>query len=108
MYFSSATNIWTPNSNWNHEATKFIDLTEQDWSGYSLRRPNYSLPYSSGTLADGASVIPISAQLKYNIDVVAEYLVNKIPIPLRDLSSAPRSHHPFLRCDQTWLQRRRP
>ena len=27
---------------------------------------------------DGAPVLPISAQLKYNVDVVAEYIVNKV------------------------------
>lgn len=43
-----------------------------------------------GTVAEGAPVIPISAQLKYNIEVIAEYLVNKIPIPMRDFLSEPR------------------
>lgn len=33
--------------------------------------------------------MPISAQLKYNIDVVCEYFVSKIPIPKRDFTSAP-------------------
>ena len=43
-----------------------------------------------GTIADGAPVIPISAQLKYNIDVVCEYIVKKIPVPIRDFLSEPR------------------
>ena len=43
-----------------------------------------------GTVADGAPVIPISAQLKYNIDVIAEYLVTKIPAPMRDFMSEPK------------------
>ncbi len=43
-----------------------------------------------GTVAEGAPVIPISAQLKYNIEVIAEYLVTKIPIPMRDFTSEPR------------------
>ena len=34
--------------------------------------------------------MPISAQLKYNIDAVNEYIVKRIPIPLRDFSSDPR------------------
>jgi translation initiation factor 2 subunit 3 len=42
-----------------------------------------------GTIADGAPVVPISAQLKYNIDVVCEYIVKKIPIPVRDFVSPP-------------------
>lgn len=42
-----------------------------------------------GTCADGAPVVPISAQLKYNIDVVCEYITKKIPIPVRDFISPP-------------------
>jgi translation initiation factor 2 subunit 3 len=39
--------------------------------------------FIQGTIADGAPVVPISAQLKYNVDVVCEYLVKKIPVPVR-------------------------
>ncbi|VEN43983.1 unnamed protein product [Callosobruchus maculatus] len=39
---------------------------------------------------EGAPIIPISAQLKYNIEVLCEYIVKKIPIPLRDFTSEPR------------------
>lgn len=42
-----------------------------------------------GTVADGAPVVPISAQLKYNIDVVCEYIVKKIPIPERNFIDPP-------------------
>lgn len=42
-----------------------------------------------GTVADGAPVIPVSAQLKYNIDVVCEYIVKRIPIPERNFISPP-------------------
>ena len=41
-------------------------------------------------MAEGAPVVPISAQLKYNIEVICEYIVNKIPVPLRDFTSEPR------------------
>ncbi|MCL7040194.1 hypothetical protein MKW94_014389, partial [Papaver nudicaule] len=41
------------------------------------------------TVADGAPVIPISAQLKYNIDVVCEYIIKRIPIPERNFISPP-------------------
>lgn len=47
------------------------------------------LRFIQGTIAEGAPVVPISAQLKYNIDVVCEYIVNKIPIPVRDFTSSP-------------------
>lgn len=43
-----------------------------------------------GTVAESAPIIPISAQLQYNVDVVCEYMVKHIPVPLRDFTSAPR------------------
>jgi len=43
--------------------------------------------FIQGTIADGAPVIPISAQLKYNIDVVCEYICKKIPVPVRDFTA---------------------
>lgn len=41
-------------------------------------------------MADGAPIVPISAQLKFNIDVICEYIVKKIPIPVRDFLSSPQ------------------
>ena len=46
--------------------------------------------FVKGTMAENAPIIPISAQLKYNIEVISEYVVKKIPIPLRDFTSEPR------------------
>ncbi|KAF9111880.1 hypothetical protein BGX27_004323 [Mortierella sp. AM989] len=46
--------------------------------------------FVKGTIADSAPIVPISAQLKYNIDAVNEYIVKRIPIPVRDFSSDPR------------------
>merc|ERR1712136_77696 len=48
------------------------------------------LKFVQGTVAEGAPIIPISAQLKYNIEVVCEYICKKIPIPVRDFLSKPR------------------
>lgn len=48
------------------------------------------LKFVQGTVAEGSPVIPISAQLKYNVDVICEYICNKIPIPNRDFVSPPR------------------
>ena len=42
------------------------------------------MKFIQGTIADGAPVVPISAQLKYNIDVVCEYIVKRIPVPQRN------------------------
>jgi len=47
------------------------------------------LKFIRGTVADGSPIIPISAQLKYNIDAINEALVNKIPVPLRDFTATP-------------------
>lgn len=43
-----------------------------------------------GSIAEGAPIVPISARLRYNIDVVLEYMVKRIPIPLRDFTSKPQ------------------
>lgn len=43
-----------------------------------------------GTVAESSPIIPISAQLKYNIDAINEYIVKRIPIPVRDFTSEPR------------------
>lgn len=46
--------------------------------------------FVAGTVAGESPIIPISAVKKLNIDVVCEYLVNRIPIPPRDFTSPPR------------------
>jgi translation initiation factor 2 subunit 3 len=45
--------------------------------------------FVAGTAADSSPIIPISAVLKYNIDVVCEYLCTQVPIPPRDFTSDP-------------------
>jgi translation initiation factor 2 subunit 3 len=47
-------------------------------------------PAGLGTRAEKSPVIPISAQMKYNIDVVCEYLCKKVPVPIRDFTSDAR------------------
>lgn len=39
--------------------------------------------FIQGTIAEKAPIIPVSAQLKYNVDVVCEYITKKIPVPVR-------------------------
>ncbi|PAV62621.1 hypothetical protein WR25_10417 [Diploscapter pachys] len=58
----------------------------------SAARDNYDQikAFIEGTRAEKAPVIPISAQLKYNIDLVCEYLCKKIPVPVRDFESPAR------------------
>ncbi|KAI8912437.1 elongation factor Tu GTP binding domain-containing protein [Gorgonomyces haynaldii] len=48
------------------------------------------LKFIKGTIADNAPIIPISAQLKYNIDAINEYIVRKVPVPIRDFTADPR------------------
>ncbi|CAJ1440169.1 unnamed protein product [Effrenium voratum] len=46
--------------------------------------------FVAGTAADDSSpIIPISAVLKYNLDVICEYLCTQVPVPPRDFTSSP-------------------
>lgn len=51
--------------------------------------------FVQGTIAEPAPVVPVSAQLKYNVDAVCEYLVKKIPVPVRDFVSPPQASWRF-------------
>jgi len=64
-----------------------VDLVKPD---AALAQHDQIRKFVAGTVADSAPVIPISAVLKYNIDVVCEYLIHKIPVPVRDFTSHPR------------------
>ena len=46
--------------------------------------------FVAGTVADSAPIIPISVVLKYNIDVVCEYITRRIAISARNFTSTPR------------------
>jgi len=48
------------------------------------------LQFVKGTVADNAPIVPISAQLRYNIDALVEYICTKIPVPVRDFETAPK------------------
>ncbi|KAF2759299.1 eukaryotic translation initiation factor 2 subunit 3 [Pseudovirgaria hyperparasitica] len=47
------------------------------------------LKFIRGTVADGSPIIPISAQLKFNIDAINEHLISNIPVPVRDFTAKP-------------------
>ncbi|XP_023720125.1 eukaryotic translation initiation factor 2 subunit 3 isoform X2 [Cryptotermes secundus] len=64
-----------------------IDLVKE---GQAKEQYEQILKFVEGTVAEGAPVIPISAQLKYNIEVLCEYITKKIPVPMRDFTSLPR------------------
>ena len=59
------------------------------YSVFSFMVWSFFYSFDQGTIAEGAPVVPISAQLKYNIDVICEYIVKKIPIPERNFTSPP-------------------
>lgn len=64
-----------------------IDLVKE---AQATEQHEQILKFVQGTVAEGAPVVPISAQLKYNVEVICEYIVNKIPVPIRDFTSSPR------------------
>lgn len=45
--------------------------------------------FIQGTRAENSPIIPVSAQLKYNIDAVCQYICEYIPTPMRDFYSDP-------------------
>lgn len=63
-----------------------IDLVKED---VALAQFDQIKQFVASTVAESAPVIPISAVLKYNIDVVCQYLVERIPVPVRDFISEP-------------------
>jgi translation initiation factor 2 subunit 3 len=58
--------------------------------GAAMKNYNEIKEFIKGTRVENSPIVPISAQFKYNIDVVLQYLVNFIPVPIRDLTSSPR------------------
>lgn len=64
-----------------------IDLVKE---AQALEQYKQILKFIEGTVAEGSPVIPISAQLKYNIDVICEFICTRIPVPLRDFTATPR------------------
>lgn len=64
-----------------------VDLMREE---SALDHEKSILRFIKGTIADGAPIVPISAQLKYNIDAVNQFIVNYIPVPKRDFMASPR------------------
>jgi translation initiation factor 2 subunit 3 len=64
-----------------------VDLMREDSANQHYQS---ILKFIRGTVAGGAPIIPISAQLKFNIDAVNEAIVNTIPVPPRDFSMDPQ------------------
>lgn len=64
-----------------------VDLIKEE---AALEQHAQILAFIEGTIAEGAPVIPISAQLRHNIDVVCEAICRHIPVPVRDFTASPR------------------
>ncbi|GBE59813.1 eukaryotic translation initiation factor 2 gamma [Babesia ovata] len=56
----------------------------------AIQRQEEIKRFVSGTAADNAPIIPISAVLNYNIDVICEYLVTQVAVPKRDFVLPPQ------------------
>ncbi|KAJ6002636.1 hypothetical protein N7451_005183 [Penicillium sp. IBT 35674x] len=63
-----------------------VDLMREEGA---LQHYQSILKFIRGTVADGSPIIPISAQLKYNVDAVCEALISRIPVPVRDFTAQP-------------------
>ncbi|KAJ2787262.1 eukaryotic translation initiation factor 2 subunit gamma [Coemansia interrupta] len=63
-----------------------VDLVQED---QALTHYGQIRDFIKGTVAEGSPIIPISAQLKFNIDAVVEYIYKHIPVPVRDFSTNP-------------------
>ena len=64
-----------------------VDLMREE---SALEHEKSIIQFIRGTIADNAPIVPISAQLKYNIDAVNQFIVNYIPVPMRDFTASPR------------------
>ncbi|KAJ1848970.1 eukaryotic translation initiation factor 2 subunit gamma, partial [Coemansia sp. RSA 486] len=63
-----------------------VDLIQED---QALVHYGQIQDFVKGTVAEGSPIVPISAQLKLNIDAVVEYIYKHIPVPVRDFSADP-------------------
>lgn len=48
--------------------------------------------FVAGTVAGNAPILPISAQLQYNVDVLAKYIVTHVPVPRKSAMHAGGAH----------------
>ena len=63
-----------------------VDLMREE---AALQHHQSIVKFVRGTPAAKSPIIPISAQLKFNIDGVLDAIVNTIPVPLRDFTQEP-------------------
>lgn len=56
----------------------------------ALEQHEQIVKFASGTAAGNSPIIPLSAVLKYNIDVLLEYMCTQVPAPIRDFTAKPQ------------------
>ena len=64
-----------------------VDLITMD---EALEHQKSIADFLQDTVAEGSPIIPISAQMQMNVDIVCQYMTRNIPLPLRDFTSEPR------------------
>jgi len=64
-----------------------VDLVTRE---QAVKQHKDILRFVKGTVAEGSPIIPISAQLHYNIDALCQAIVEHVPIPVRDFAASPR------------------
>ena len=64
-----------------------IDLVTKEDASKQVEAINN---FKAGTSAKNAPVIPISAQLKLNVDVLCQYMARNVPVPNRDFTKNPK------------------
>ncbi|OAF65555.1 hypothetical protein A3Q56_06749, partial [Intoshia linei] len=60
-----------------------IDLITQD---QAKDQYDQITKFIQGTVAEGSPIVPISAQLKYNVNAICQFIANDIPVPIRDFT----------------------
>jgi len=58
----------------------------------AVKSYNQIRKFVSGTIAENAPIIPVSAQHRVNIDLLIDSMEHNIPTPHRDLNKPPRMH----------------
>lgn len=66
-----------------------IDIVFKEGEGAAKKNYEEIKAFIAGTTADHSPIIPLSAQLQYNIDAVLHYICDYIPIPKRRFDAKP-------------------
>lgn len=64
-----------------------VDLVQQE---DAAEQYNVIKNFVAGTVAGKAPVLPVSAQLGYNVDMVARFIYSRVPVPVRRFDATPR------------------